>query len=224
MSCIMRRAEDVQTLMSKVPRSLKHKSIALGCDANEQLAHCPGMQHVIGPYTLANSNSQRANSVLDIPLRYGLAACNTYSSESSVGDDIWTFTWKGDAGVHRQIDYIFASRSLVVDCFVDYSVDCGSDHKPVVAAIQEPIVSQGIYQHRSMKGWHPRDAKEATKFNEQMLDLPVGATSQEFQAMLGKAMSSVKLFYSCSNEEATQIARARKCLGGQTMLGEQQHT
>ena len=60
--------EDVQELSSKVPRSLKHKFIALGCDANEQLARCPELQHVIGPCTLANSNSQRANSVLDIPL------------------------------------------------------------------------------------------------------------------------------------------------------------
>ena len=41
--------EDVQTLMSKVPRSLKHKFIVLGCNENEQLAHCPEMQHVIGP-------------------------------------------------------------------------------------------------------------------------------------------------------------------------------
>ena len=85
---------------------------------------------------------------------------------------------------------MFASRSLVVDSFVGYNVHCGSDS--VVAVIQEPIMSQGICQHRSMKGWRPRDAKEATKFNEQMLALPVGATSQEFQLMLSKAMSSVK--------------------------------
>ena len=176
------------------------------------------MQHVIGPCTLANSNSQRANSVLDIPLRYGLAARNTYNSESSVGGDIWTLTWKGDASVHRQIDYMFASRSLVVDCFVDYNVDCDSDHKPVVAVTQEPIMSQGIFQHRSMKGWRPRDAKEATKFNELMLDLPVGATSQEFQTMLSKTMGSVKFTILAQRRklfklhEPANVLEARQCL------------
>ena len=146
--------------------------------------------------------------MLDIPLRYGLAACSTYNYESCVGDDVWTLTWKDDASVHRQVDYMFASRSLVVDCFVDYNVDCGSDHKPVV-------MSQGIYQHRSMKGWRPRDAKEATKL---MLDLPVGATPQGFQTMLSKAMSSVKFITLARrrklfklHELATDL-EARQCL------------
>ena len=113
----------------------------------------------------------------------------------------------------------------MVDSFVDYNVDCGSDHKPVIAVIQEPIMSQGIYQHRSMKGWRPRDAKEATKFNEQMLALPVGATSHEFQIMLSKAMSSVKFITLAQRRKLrTQVARACKCLGGQEMPGELRHT
>ena len=88
----------------------------------------------------------------DLSYAFGLNICNDGTNE---WDDDWTFC--SFMGIKRKIDFIMASRSLVVrHCIATNEIDMGSDHRAVKTCFD--IGGTRYWEKHvtpKIKGWRP---------------------------------------------------------------------
>ena len=126
-------------------------------------------------------------------LAHELVAVNTFDGcpgivgEASAPDAQWTHMWHKDNRVLSQIDFVLASASLESHCRVDYSLDCCSDHRPLVGSFLHRLPRSRTSRRRCCKGLAPKDPAE---FCSVICDLPSNASVGEIQLGLTDAMSS----------------------------------
>ena len=173
--------DHLRLLLDAAPAS---SHVWLGLDANVSL--CPSdhvsMPAAAGPlfWTRRHTDSaafdQRRQSFLSFLSAYGLCAANTFLSADNLSPE-WTHRPYAHPARKAQIDYILARRSDVdapaMSCQVVYSVDCRSDHKPLVMTIRIACTSLPniCHVHRRRpytKGWQPASTSALVSFQDQV--------------------------------------------------------
>eukprot|EP00972_Heterocapsa_arctica_P055742 8222391-Heterocapsa_arctica.AAC.1 len=125
-------------------------------DANAKLAYHNSTSGTVGPLCGATSNNRRAEALLFLLLDLGLAASNSYPRP---GEDIESWTHKPyNSTSTSTIDYICVQSNLVHESFVNYDLDCQSDHKPIVCTLAVPLPGSRLRRPASVRGWRPRSA------------------------------------------------------------------
>ena len=180
---------DVQDLIKPAPTKYCSSKTFVGLDANYSIASHEAISHLVGPRTLASSNSPRAEAFLDMLMCLQLKAANTFSPSSG---EAWTHQWYGPSRVRKQIDFILVPISLDVACETNFTLDTSTDHRPLVCRARGPLPpSHKKVRARGSKGWRPADADAERAFCEKMNRLPPDSSPNSIQKALVDAAFSI---------------------------------
>ena len=219
---------DVQDLIKSAPAKFRSSKTFLGLDANCSIASHEAISHLVGPQTLASSNSPRAEAFLDLLMSLHLKAANTFRPASDGAANVscsdsfgasWTHQWYGSSTVRNQIDFILVPLNLDVSCSVNYTLDSSTDHRPLVCRAREPLPpSLKRVRARGSKGWRPTDASAEHAFCEKMNRLAPDSSPNAIQTALVEAAFSVPYTTLSQRQRVQQLVEPAHVLEARTAL------